>query len=112
MRTIDANTLSGSARDTAGSTSSFANVVRCLDAKRVADMSRLSAKALDDLWQRAMKNSPRAEGLRDNNATNQRIVKEIRARRNPISFGGAEFESSLGALSGVVARDRKTEFAA
>ena len=30
MRTIDANTLSGSARDTAGSTSSFANVVRCL----------------------------------------------------------------------------------
>ena len=30
MRTIDANTLSGSARDTAGSTSSFANVVHCL----------------------------------------------------------------------------------
>jgi hypothetical protein len=30
MRTIDANTLSGSARDTAGSTSGFANVVRCL----------------------------------------------------------------------------------
>src|SRR5258708_11627994 len=57
-----------------------------LDAKRVADMSRVSAKALDDLWQRAMKSSPRAEGLRDNNATNQRIVKEIRARRNPISF--------------------------
>ena len=46
-----------------------------LDAKRVADMSRVSAKALDDLWQRAMKNSPRAEGRRDNNATNQRIVK-------------------------------------
>jgi hypothetical protein len=30
MRTIDANALSGSARDTAGSTSSFANVVHCL----------------------------------------------------------------------------------
>ena len=30
MRTIDANTLSGSARDTAGLTSSFANVVHCL----------------------------------------------------------------------------------
>src|ERR1700730_6897917 len=30
MRTIDANTLSVSARDTAGSTSSFANVVHCL----------------------------------------------------------------------------------
>ena len=43
MRTIDANTLSGSARDTAGSTSSFG----------------------------------------DNSATYQRIVKEIRARRNP-----------------------------
>jgi hypothetical protein len=69
-----------------------------LDAKRVTDMSRVSAKALDDLWQRAMKNSPRAEGLRDNNATNQRIIKEIRARRNPISFDGTEFESSLGDL--------------
>jgi hypothetical protein len=56
-----------------------------LDANRVADMSRVSAKALDDLWQRAMKNSPSAEGLRDNNATNQRIVKEIRARRNPLA---------------------------
>ena len=56
-----------------------------LDAKRVADMSRVSAKALDDLWQRAMKISPRAEGLRDNSARKaaQRIVKEIRARRNP-----------------------------
>ncbi len=65
-----------------------------LDAKRVADMSRVSAKARDDLWQRAMKNSPRAEGLRDNNARKaaQRIVKEIRARRNPISFDGTEFE--------------------
>ena len=30
MRTIDANTLSGSARDTAGSTSNFANVIHCL----------------------------------------------------------------------------------
>ena len=56
-----------------------------LDAEQVADMSRVSAKALDDLWQRAMKNSPRAEGLRDNSARKaaQRIVKEIRARRNP-----------------------------
>jgi hypothetical protein len=61
-----------------------------------ADMSRVSAKALDDLWHREMKNSPRAEGLRDNNATNRRIVKEIRARRNSISFDGTEFESSLG----------------
>ena len=69
-----------------------------LDAKRVADMSRVSAKALDDLWQRAMKNSPRAEGFRNNNARTaaQRIVKEIRARRNLISFDGTEFESSLG----------------
>jgi hypothetical protein len=61
-----------------------------------ADMSRVSAKALVDLWQRETKNSPRAEGLRDNNATNRRIVEEIRARRNSISFDGTEFESSLG----------------
>ena len=76
MRTIDANTLSGSARDTAGSTSNFANVIHC----------------------QAMKNSPRAEGLRDNSARKaaQRIVKEISARRNPISFDGTDFESSLG----------------
>ncbi len=42
--------------------------------------------------------APRAEGLRDNNARKaaQRIVKEIRARRNPISLDGTEFESSLG----------------
>src|ERR1700730_16660475 len=66
-----------------------------LDAKRVADMSMVSVEALDDLWQRAMKNSPRAEGLRDNNLRKaaQRIAKEIRARRNPISFDGTEFES-------------------
>ena len=56
MRAIDASTLSGSARDTAGSTSNFGG----------------------------------------NSATNRRIVKEIRARRNPISFDGTEFESSLG----------------
>ena len=69
-----------------------------LDAKRVADMSRVSAKARDDLWQRAMKNSPCGEGLRDNNLrkTAQRIIKEIRARQNLISFNGTEFESSLG----------------
>ena len=81
--------------DTAARRDDPARLTSGVDAKRVADISRASAKALDDLWQRAMKNSPRAEGLRDNNATNQRIVKEIRARRNPISFGGAEFESSL-----------------
>ena len=71
-----------------------------VDAKRVADISRASAKALDDLWQRAMKNSPRAEGLPDNSARKvaQRIVKEIRARRNARSFDGTEFESSLGYL--------------
>ncbi len=65
-----------------------------LDAKRVAD--RASAKALHDLWQRAMKDSPRAEGLRDDDSAKkaaQRIIKEIRARRNPISDGTA-FESS------------------
>src|SRR5258705_12938543 len=56
-----------------------------LDAKRDADMSRVSAKARDNPWQRAMKNSPRGEGLRDNNLREAalRIVKEIRARRNP-----------------------------
>jgi hypothetical protein len=69
-----------------------------LDANRVADISRVPAKARDDLWQRAMKNSPRGEGLRDNNLRKaaQRIVEEIRARRNPISFDGTEFESSPG----------------
>jgi hypothetical protein len=69
-----------------------------LDAKRVADMSRVSAEARDDLWQRAMKNCPRGEGLRDNDLRKaaQRIVKEISARRNPISLDGKEFESSLG----------------
>jgi hypothetical protein len=68
-----------------------------LDAQRVADISRASVKALDDLWQRAMKSSPRAEGLPDNSAKKaaQRIVKEIRARRNARSFDGTEFESSL-----------------
>ena len=69
-----------------------------LDAKRAADIARVSAKARDDLWQRAMKNSPRGEGPRDNNLRKaaQHIVKEIRARRNPISFDGTEFESGLG----------------
>jgi len=84
--------------DTAARREDPAKPTSGLDAKRVADISRVSAKALDDLWQRAMKNSPRAEGLRDNNARKaaQRIVKEIRARRNPISLDGTEFESSLG----------------
>ena len=67
-------------------------------AKRVADISMASAKALDDLWQRAMKNSTRAEGFSDNSARKaaRRIVKEITARRNPRSFDSTEFESSLG----------------
>ena len=67
-----------------------------VDAKRVADISRASAKALDDLWQRAMKNSPRAEGLRDDSLRKaaQRIIKEIRARGNLRLVDGAEFASS------------------
>jgi hypothetical protein len=83
-----------------------------LDAKRVADMSRVSAKALDDLWQRAMKNSPRGEGLRDNNLRKaaQRIVKEIRARRNPISFDGTEFVgASHACCRGTHPGDRATD---
>jgi hypothetical protein len=76
-----------------------------LEAKQVADISSASAdmscceKAIDELWQRAMKNSPRAEGLRDDGArkaAQRRIVKEIRARRNLISFDGTKFASSLG----------------
>jgi hypothetical protein len=84
--------------DTAARRDDPARLTSGVDAKRVADMSRVSAKAFDDLWQRAMKNSPRGEGLRDNNLRKaaQRIVKEIRARRNPRSFDGTEFESSLG----------------
>jgi len=49
--------------DTAARREDPAKPTSGLDAKRVADISRVSAKALDDLWQRAMKNSPRAEGL-------------------------------------------------
>jgi hypothetical protein len=61
--------------DTAARREDPAQPISGLDAKRVAD-----------------------EGLRDNSARKaaQRIVKEIRARRNPISFDGTEFESSLG----------------
>jgi hypothetical protein len=67
-------------------------------AKGVADISIASAKALDDLWQKAMKNSTRAGGFSDNSARRaaQPIVKEITARRNPRSFDSTEFESSLG----------------
>ena len=67
-----------------------------LDAQRVADISRASAKALDDLWQRAMKNSPGAEALRDDSLRKaaQRIIKEIRARGNLRLIDGAEFASS------------------
>jgi len=69
-----------------------------LNAKRVADISKASAKALDDLWQRAMKNSPRAERLHDDSARKaaQRIVKESRARRSPRSVDVTELASSLG----------------
>jgi hypothetical protein len=54
-----------------------------LDAKLVFDISRTTAKTLDELWQRAMRNSPRADELRDDclRKAAQRIVKEIRARR-------------------------------
>jgi hypothetical protein len=71
--------------DTAARRDDPARLTSGVDARRVADISMASAKALDDLWQRAMKISPRAEGLRDNSARKaaQRIVKEIRARRNP-----------------------------
>jgi hypothetical protein len=71
--------------DTAARRDDPARLTSGVDAKRVADISRASAKALDHLWQRAMKNSPHAEGLRDNSARRsaQRIVQEIRARRNP-----------------------------
>ena len=84
--------------DTAARRDEPARLTSGVDAKRVADISRASAKALDDLWQRAMKNSPRTEGLGDNSARKaaQRIVKEIRARRNPEIVYGREFESSLG----------------
>ena len=49
--------------DTAARREDPAKPTSGLDAKRVADISRVSAKALNDLWQRVMKNSPRAEGL-------------------------------------------------
>ena len=67
-----------------------------LDAKRAADIARVSAKARDDLWQRAMKNNPRAEGVRDDSLRKaaQRIIKEIRARGNLRLVDGAEFASS------------------
>src|SRR5260370_10697281 len=55
-----------------------------LDAKLGSNISRATANTLDELWQRAMKNGPRADGLRDDSLRKaaQRIVKEIRARRN------------------------------
>jgi len=81
-----------------------ASLTSGLDAERFADISTASAdvsgyqKAVDEFWRRAMKNTPCAEGLRDDGARKavQRIVKEIRARRNPRSFDGTEFASSLG----------------
>jgi hypothetical protein len=71
-----------------------------LDTKLVFDISRTAAKTLDELWQRAMKNGPRADELRDDGLrkTAQRIVKEIRARRNLRSVDGTELASSLGAV--------------
>jgi hypothetical protein len=71
-----------------------------LDAKLIFDISRTTAKTLDELWQRAMKNSPRADELRDDGLRKaaQRIVKEIRARRNLRSVDGTELASSLGAV--------------
>ena len=55
-----------------------------LDARLVFDIPRTTAKTLDELWQRAMGNSPRADELRDDDLREvaQRIVREIRARRN------------------------------
>ena len=71
-----------------------------LDANLIFDISRTTAKTLDELWQRAMKNSPRADELRDDGLRKaaQRIVKEIRARRNLRSVDGTELASSLGAV--------------
>src|SRR3984893_11411847 len=71
-----------------------------LDAKLIFDISRTTAKTLDELWQRAMKNSLRADELRDDGLRKaaQRIVKEIRARRNLRSVDGTELASSLGAV--------------
>src|SRR3984893_10241304 len=71
-----------------------------LDAKLIFDISRTTAKTLDELWQRAMKISPRADELRDDGLRKaaQRIVKEIRARRNLRSVDGTELESSQVAL--------------
>jgi hypothetical protein len=84
--------------DTAARRDDLVQPTFCLDAKRVADISRASAKALDDLWQRAMKNSQGAEALRDDSLRKaaQRIIKEIRARRNLRLVDGTEFASSLG----------------
>jgi hypothetical protein len=71
-----------------------------LDANLIFDISRTTAKPLEELWQRAMKNSPRADELRDDGLRKaaQRIVKEIRARRNLRSVDGTELASSLGAV--------------
>jgi hypothetical protein len=69
-----------------------------LDIKLASEISRATAKSLDELWQRAMKNSSRANGLRDDGLRKaaQRIVKEIRARRNLRSVDGTELACSLG----------------
>jgi hypothetical protein len=69
-----------------------------LDANLIFDISRTTAKTLDELWQRTMKNSPHADELRDDGLRKvaQRIVKEIRARRNLRSVDGTELASSLG----------------
>ena len=86
--------------DTAARSDHLLHTTSGLDAKPVFDISRTTAKTLDELWQRAMKNSPRADELRDDGSRKaaQRIVKEIRARRNLRSADGTELASSLGAV--------------
>jgi hypothetical protein len=83
--------------DTAARSDHLLHTTSGLDAKPVFDISRTMAKTLDELWQRTMKNSPRADELRDDGLRKaaQRIVKEIRARRN---LRSADVQSSQVAL--------------
>ncbi len=80
MRTVDANTLSGSARDTAGSTSSCANVVHCL----VKDLfSGYRPRAALHAW-------PRPEMARPSSAlVNVRFLKPYRRA------GGTSYHQSV-----------------
>jgi len=83
--------------DTAARRDDPARLTSGVYAKRVADISMASAKALDNLWQQAMKNSTRAGGFSDNSARKaaQPIVKEITARRNPRSFDSMNSKAAL-----------------